>query len=341
MTSATKPVVAYAQRTTPGGDDPDSYRMSIGEHLEELRLRLMLGLGGFAIACVVCFLFAEKIMVIFCRPLVVQLHSHHLDPQLIYTGISDPFMTFLKVTFIAATALAGPWLLYQVWLFVAAGLYPHERKVITKYIPLSLFLLVSGMLFVYFVVMPLCVGFFLDFSNDLPLPPWTVTPKIASQPGPLLIIPEWDGDPATPQAGQLWFNTDEEQLKFFGKDGQTRVMQFGPSNLLVPRLTISDYVDLTLTFMLTFGIAFQLPLVVLAVVRAGIVPIDFLRKQRRVVYFAMAVVSAFISPGDIVLSMLSLLIPLVFLYELGVWMAGRSLAAAAAAQAAETDKETH
>jgi sec-independent protein translocase protein TatC len=330
MTSATKAIISYARPTPPGDDDPDSFRMSIGEHLEELRWRLILGLGGFGIAVFICFLFAERLMVIICRPLIVQLHSHHINPQLYYTNISDPFMTFLKVTLIAATALAGPWLVYQLWLFVAAGLYPQERKVITKYIPMSVALLLSGMLFVYFVVMPLCVGFFLEFSSAMPPPPGSVPHTIASKPGPMFIIPQWDGDPPTPKPGQMWFNTTEQQLKFYS-DGEVSAMQFGPSNLLAPHLTLSEYVDLTLTFMLTFGLAFQLPLVVMALVRVGIVEIDFLRKQRRMVYFIMAVVAAFIAPGDIVLSMLSLLIPLVILYELGLWMAGRSLKARAAA----------
>jgi sec-independent protein translocase protein TatC len=333
MTSATKAIISYAQSTTTGGDDPDAFRMSIGDHLEELRWRMVMGLGGFGIACVVCFLFAQRIMVIISRPLVVQLVKHHLDPLLIYTGISDVFMTYLKVTFIGAAALAGPWLIYQLWLFVAAGLYPAERKVVTKYIPLSVALMIAGVLFVYFVVMPLCVGFFLEFSDAFPLPPWTVPQKIAATPGKTLTVPLWDGDPAAPARGQLWFNTAERRIKLFTGD-DTLTMQFAPGNLLAPMLTLSDYIDLTLTFMLTFGLAFQLPLVVLALVAAGVVEITFLRKQRRMVYFIMAIAAAFIAPGDIVLSMLSLLIPLMILYEFGLWMAGRSLARAVAETAA-------
>jgi sec-independent protein translocase protein TatC len=321
MTSATKAILSYARAATPGGEDPESYRMSIGDHLEELRTRLLLGLGGFGLACIVCFLFAQRVMVIFCWPLVTQLKRHDLNPQLVYTGISDPFMTFLKVTFISATALAGPWLLYQIWLFVSAGLYPHERKVVTKYIPMSVVLLLTGIVFVYIVVMPLCVGFFLEFSNALPLP-WTDRPTVATTPGAVLTIPQWNGDPAQPVRGQIWFNTADRRINLFNGE-ETLTMQFGPSNLLTPMLSLSDYVDLTLTFMLTFGLAFQLPLVVLALVRVGIVEIDFLQKQRRTVYFVMAILAAFIAPGDIVLSMLSLLIPLILLYELGLWMAGR------------------
>lgn len=300
--------------------DPDSYRMTIGEHLEDLRWRLVLGLLGFGISAIICFLFAERVMVIFCRPLIQQLEKHHLNPQMYYNGIGDPFMTYLKVTLISAGAIAGPWMLYQLWQFVSAGLYPHERKIVTKYIPLSVTLLISGMLFVYFLVLPLAIGFFIEFSSALPLPPGTQQATIASKEGEVLRFPEWEGDPAHPLGGQVWVNTLEHQLKLFTA-GETFVLQFGPKNLLVPHITLPDYVDLVMTFLLTFGLAFQLPLVVMALVRTGIVEVPWLKKQRRLVYFVMAVAAAFIAPGDIVLSMLSLLIPLMLLYEFGLWLA--------------------
>jgi len=76
-----------------------------------------------------------------------------------------------------------------------------------------------------------------------------------------------------------------------------------------------------LMFMLVFALAFQLPLVQLALVRVGLVEITFLRKQRRLVWFIMAAVAAVIAPGDVVTSMLALLVPLLFLYEFGIWLA--------------------
>lgn len=294
--------------------------MTIGEHLEELRWRLILGLLGFFIATIVCFLFAERVMVIFCRPLIQQLQNHHLQPTMYYNGIGDPFMTYLKVTLISAGTIAGPWMLYQLWLFVSAGLYANERKIITKYIPLSITLMMAGMLFVYFLVLPLAIGFFLEFSGALPLPPGTHQDTIAATPGEVLVFPEWAGDPTRPVPGQVWLNTLEHQLKIF-TGGEMFVLQFGPKNLLSPHITIPDYIDLVLTFLVTFGLAFQLPLVVLALVRSGIVEITWLRQQRRMVYFVMAVAAAFLAPGDIVLSMVSLLIPLMLLYEFGLWLA--------------------
>jgi sec-independent protein translocase protein TatC len=77
---------------------------------------------------------------------------------------------------------------------------------------------------------------------------------------------------------------------------------------------------LVITFMVTFGLAFQLPLVILALVSIGIVDTDFLRKQRKIVYFVMTIAAAFLAPGDIVTSMLALLIPLIILYEFGLWL---------------------
>ena len=74
-------------------------------------------------------------------------------------------MVFIDISLISAAALASPWILYQLWQFVAAGLYPHERKYVTRYLPLSIALLISGMLFVYFLVLPWTLEFFIDVQH--------------------------------------------------------------------------------------------------------------------------------------------------------------------------------
>src|SRR5579884_2561812 len=127
--------------------DPDEFRMTIGEHLEELRWRLILGLIGLFVAVVVCMTFGERMIEVFCAPLVRGLLSHHINPQLVINGLTEGFMTYLQISMICAGVLAGPWILYQLWLFVAAGLYPDERKTVTRYIPLSVALLILGVLF--------------------------------------------------------------------------------------------------------------------------------------------------------------------------------------------------
>src|SRR5207302_2904136 len=87
---------------TPPGYDPDSYRMTIGEHLEELRWRLILALGGFVLAFVVCLIFGQQVTAIFCRPLIDVLQSKNLNPQLFYTQLGDGFLVFIEISTICA-----------------------------------------------------------------------------------------------------------------------------------------------------------------------------------------------------------------------------------------------
>jgi Tat protein translocase TatC len=309
---------------SPAAFDPDSFRMTVGEHLEELRLRLILSISGLFVAVLACLTFSERVMVFFCAPLTTQLMKHGIAPQVYYSNLTDPFMTYLKITLISAAAIAGPWIIYQIWLFVSAGLYPHERKMVTRYIPLSVTLFVTGLIFVYILVLPLSIKFFIEFSGSLNIrlegSSTLVTTDIPYH------VPIIHGDVKSAHWGDLWFDDKSDKLKIalpIQGDADTghfhvRSIPFGPETMMTPIITIGDYIDLVLTFMLTFGVAFQLPLVLLAVVSLGLVDITFLRQKRKIIYFGMTVASAFLAPGDIVTSMLALLIPLIVLYEFGL-----------------------
>jgi sec-independent protein translocase protein TatC len=300
--------------------DPDSYRMTMGEHIEELRRRILIALAGMVVAAAFCFFYAGQVFAFFCRPMIDELQKQNLNTQLFYAELSEPFMVYIKVALICAAALSGPWMLYQIWQFVAAGLYPHERKYITKYIPLSLGLLIAGIAFVYYAVLPLTIRFFLTFGDGIKLPTHvgSVAHIVPMPSGGLPTITVLDGDPASPLVGQYWFNKYDGRLKLFLGNGDLRVIPFGSSNLLSPHLSLPEYIDLVLTTMLTFGLCFQLPLVVLTLTKIGIVNIATLRKMRRYVYFALAVLAATMTPGDMVTAMLALMAPLILLYELGI-----------------------
>src|SRR5579872_4249150 len=149
--------------------NPDDFQMSIGDHLEELRRRILLGIIGLVPAAMACLLFGRQILGFLCRPLLKSLQHYDINPQLSSLQIADAFMVYMKVSMIAALVIAGPWIIYQLWKFVSAGLYPAERKYITKYIPLSIILLLSGMMFVYYVVLPFSLQFFIGFTADFPL----------------------------------------------------------------------------------------------------------------------------------------------------------------------------
>jgi sec-independent protein translocase protein TatC len=301
--------------------DPDTYRMTMGEHLEDLRRRLLIALAGMVVAAIFCFFYAGQVFAFFCRPMIDELQRQNLNTQLFYTQLGEPFMVYIKVALICAAGLSAPWMVYQIWQFVAAGLYPHERKYITKYVPLSIGLLIAGIAFVYYLVLPLTIRFFLSFGDGIKLPTHAgIAAHVATTlpAGGLPTIAVLDGDPANPIKGQYWFNNADGRLKLFLGNGDLRVIPFGSSNLLSPHLTLPDYIDMVLTTMLTFGICFQLPLVVLTLTRIGIVDVVTLRKMRRYVYFGLAVVAAMMTPGDVVTAMLALMAPLVLLYELGI-----------------------
>lgn len=318
MTTATEPPPNKANVEF----DPDEYRMTIGEHLEELRKRLIYGLLGFVVALIFFMVpsVGERMMTIFCAPMVHAMEQHKIPPQLIVIGVTEGFMTYLQICVICALVIAGPWLVYQLWLFVAAGLYPNERKTITKYIPLSIGLMVTGVLFVYFLVLPMTVNFFLTFNSGIPLPPDLNKHTIVADPPPLTRFTILEGDPANPPPGAVWFNSLESQLKIKLPD-ELRVLPFSSVNLIDSKFTLDDYIGFVFTLMLVFALAFQLPLVLMALVRVGLVEIEFLKKQRRIVYFIMTIVAAVIAPGDVVTTMVALLIPMFLLYEFGIWLA--------------------
>jgi hypothetical protein len=136
----------------------------------------------------------------------------------------------------------------------------------------------------------------------------------------LMTVPAIKGDPAHPVEGQIWLDTARGALKF-SYLGQIRIISINSPNLLAQEYKLSHYIDMVVTMLITFGLSFQLPLVVLALERIGIVQIESLRSGRRYVYFAMVVIAAVITPGDVITATIALMFPLIGLYELGIFLA--------------------
>ena len=316
--------------------DPEEFRMSLGDHLEELRSRLLKGIYFFIVAAGLCLWFGDRVMALFCKPLTDGLQKYNLPPQLITTGLTDSFSVYMNVSLIVAGAFAAPFALYQLWQFIAAGLYPKERKYVTKYMPFSLTLLITGMLFLYLVVLPITVNFLIHFTVGIrPMVLHTQTTQPTTQ--QIMIAPTLYGDPIEPLAGQLWYNSYDHKLKFF-VNHEIRVLQFGSDNLLSPLIDLRAYINLVLILLVLFGVSFQLPLVVMAVARMGLVEISTLKKSRRVVYFLISILCAVIVP-DVVTGMIALMIPMIFLYELGIYLAIRAAKHARLAEEAEEANE--
>jgi sec-independent protein translocase protein TatC len=143
----------------------DERRMTIIEHLEELRRVLMISVGAWVVATVGCFFFRNQVLNVLERPIKNVLHGGgHLVHDPIVTGVTETLTIPLKVSAIAGFALALPIILWQVWTFVAPGLKPAERKFAWPFIVSALLLFATGGAFAYFV-MPVGLNFLAGFLS--------------------------------------------------------------------------------------------------------------------------------------------------------------------------------
>ncbi len=140
--------------------------MSFLEHLEELRRRIIWSAiymaGGFG----VCYWFHEQIYAVMQKPIMFALKAHGLDQKLVYLNPTEPFNMYLKVSFIAGLFVASPLVLYQVWLFIAPGLYRNERRYVTPFMISTVGLFVAGGYFGYRMVYPAALDFLIGYSKQ-------------------------------------------------------------------------------------------------------------------------------------------------------------------------------
>ena len=133
------------------------------EHLEELRQRLIRCLIAVGVAFVICYIFSKEIFALLTIPLREALPE---GSSMIFTNLPEAFFTYLKLSFFSGIFLAFPYILYQAWLFVAPGLYAHEKRYLLPFLVFATFFFVAGAAFGYFVVFPYGFRFFLGFSTD-------------------------------------------------------------------------------------------------------------------------------------------------------------------------------
>jgi sec-independent protein translocase protein TatC len=231
--------------------------MSGGEsfiaHLVELRTRLLNAVVAVLLVFICLFPWASDLYTLLAHPLLAKLPK---GGQMIATDVTTPFFVPLKVALMAAFLIALPYILYQIWRFVAPGLYAHEKRLVWPLIIASTILFFCGMAFAYFVVFPVVFGFIT-----------------ASAPQGVAVM------------------TD-----------------------------IDKYLSFVLTMFMAFGMAFQVPVAVVLLVRMGFVTVAKLREARPYAVVGAFVVGAIFTPPDVV-SQLMLAMPLWLLYEVGIVVA--------------------
>jgi sec-independent protein translocase protein TatC len=152
----------FPERAGPPLSEEELARMSLMEHLEELRKRILWSLVSLAVAFAPCWSFREELVEFLSRP----LRAYRPDLKLAFLGVTDPFILYFKVTGLAAVFLASPFILYQLWQFVAPGLYRKEKVYAIPFILSASFFFIAGGAFGYYVAFPSAVSFLLEMGKQ-------------------------------------------------------------------------------------------------------------------------------------------------------------------------------
>ncbi|MCY2938040.1 MAG: twin-arginine translocase subunit TatC [Planctomycetota bacterium] len=196
------------------------------------------------------------------------------DDQLTTLSIQEPALVYIKVSMVAGFILASPAIFWEIWSFIAAGMYPHEKKYVYGSLPAALGLFFAGVLLCQFLVMPVTIKGLLYFN--------------------------------------YWFE-------------------------LRPDPRLNEWLSFAILMPLVFGLAFQTPLVIILVERLGLVDYEMLKKQRRVAWFVMAFLATALTPtAD--LTFLMLLVPMVILFEIGLYIIGQKSRGELNVEAPERDE---
>ena len=135
-------------------------------HLVELRKRLIHSLIFLTILFAICYYFSEHIYGFLVDPYAEAVKNDDINRRLIFTALQEAFITYLKVSFFAAFFFTSPFILIQIWKFIAPGLYKEEKSAIMPYLIVTPILFLLGGILVYYLIMPLAIKFFLSFESS-------------------------------------------------------------------------------------------------------------------------------------------------------------------------------
>ena len=235
--------------------NPNTGEETFISHLVELRNRLVKAAIGVVLVVIALMLWPgpAQIYDFIAQPMI---NSLPVGSKMIATGVTSPFLVPMKVTIVLGIIIALPWVLYQMWAFVAPGLYMHEKRLVAPLVISSSLLFMAGVAFCYFFVFGRVFHFIAQFS-----------------PTSIAVTPD-----------------------------------------------IENYLDFVMSMCLAFGATFEVPVVVVILVRTGLVSVAKLREIRPYAIVGAFVIAAVVTPPD-AMSMFSLAIPMWLLFELGLVVA--------------------
>jgi sec-independent protein translocase protein TatC len=322
----------------------DEMRMSFGDHLDDLRRRLFLALLGPLIASILGLVYGREIVGWLVRPLAQVLQFFGLPPQTYNLAVTTGFSVYMKVGIIVGLIISFPWICYQLWKFIESGLYEHERKAAFLVAPFSLLMSVLGVLFMYYILLPMTLAFLIFFTTGFPSPDaqepdaggivgWVLsaygspsTPEVITTDAPAILDPSPDSttlfqtlttDPPNPVEGQAWIKQPEGQLRVHISGRTITYIPLIGQSLLAPMIEIGQYISFVTMLMLGVVVSFQLPVVMMIMGWSRLIAPDTISKYRRYCIFACFVLGAMLTPADPI-SMFALAMPLWGLFELGL-----------------------
>lgn len=336
--------------------DPDAYRseddgsgqfplksdhtMPLGDHIEELRSRLVKCLIGVVLALVITVIYSFQIIGWLAQPL---LHAQDIagvpsppiqtDPTAGFTSV------YMPVVLIAAVIVASPWIIWQIWQFVVVGLYDHEKRAVHILAPFSTLMTFLGVAFTYYILLPISLLFFLNFVNFYPVvdlssePPWVIEQagsaygadsapdrpddfEYALTADQAQTLPVFETRPENPIEGTMWINDTRGRIELWF-DGRISVIAQRSAKLITPMPAMNEYVRFAALMMLGIVVAFQTPVIMLVLGWTQIFDPRGIASLRKYALFASCAVGAVLTPSDPI-SMLVLAVPLYLLFEFGL-----------------------
>ncbi len=272
-------------------EDIDESSAPLIEHLAELRTRLIWSVLAFVVAMVACYFIWNPIFDFLTQPICNALEKRGQTCGLILLKLQEGFFVAMRIAFFGGFVLAFPVVGYQLWRFVAPGLYRSEKNALLPFLIASPVMFLIGAAFAYYIILPWAFDFFLGFQQGpLALPD---DPTLAAQ-----AVTQAGGDAVPPAtAAQPWAG-----IVFQG--------------------SVEEYLRLTTKFILAFGLSFQLPVALTLMGKAGLVSAEGLASVRRYAIVVILVLAAMITPPDVI-SQVVLFSVIYGLYEVSIFLVRR------------------
>jgi sec-independent protein translocase protein TatC len=274
-------------------DEIDDSAAPLIEHLAELRNRIIWSVAAFLVGMVLCFVVAEPILHFLLQPIEDALRNFgDPNPVMQYTAPQEYFFTLVRISVVAGLMVSFPVIAYQMWRFVAPGLYRNEKSAFLPFLLASPALFLLGALFSHYLVTPMAMSFFLGFADATSIVA-AILPNISD-------APIAEQGIATPLDKAV--QSSGIDIVFQGK--------------------VNETLDISLKLIIAFGLCFQLPVLLTLMGKAGLVSAAGLRGTRKYAMVGILLVAALVTPPD-VMSQLILFMAVYPLYEVSIWLIAR------------------